>query len=104
MTKVTYQSASPYASTNQADVYLEYLDFWNGPFVFPSSSDAMYVVQAKYDRRPDLLSYDLYGTTGWWWIFAMRNPDIIKDPIYDLKAGITIYVPNKNELPTRSVT
>ncbi len=99
MTVVNYQSSSPYANTDQVNVYLEYLDFWNGPNVYPAASDKFYVVQPKYDRRPDLLSYDLYGSTGWWWIFAMRNPDVIKDPIYDLKAGITIIIPDKQTLP-----
>ena len=103
MTTVNYQPASPYAGTDQVNVYLEYLDFWNGPFVLPQTDDQLYTVQPKYDKRPDLLSYDQYGSTGWWWIFAVRNPNTIKDPIYDLKAGITIYLPNKANLPRLKV-
>ena len=99
MTKVTYSSNSVYAGTPQTNQYLEYLDFWDGSFIFPSQSDTLYVVQAKYNRRPDLLSFDLYGSTGWWWVFAIRNPDIIKDPIFDLTAGITIYLIDKQRLP-----
>jgi hypothetical protein len=99
MTTVNYLPSSPYANTDQVNVYLEYLDFWNGPYILPQSTDDVYTVQPKYDKRPDLLSYDHYGSTGWWWIFAARNPDKIKDPIYDLKAGMTIYLPNKANLP-----
>lgn len=99
MTRVNYSSGSPYVKTDQVDIYLEYLDYWKGTYLFPAESDSLYVVQPKYENRPDLLSYDLYGTVAWWWTFAVRNPDVIKDPIYDLKAGITIYLVDKSNLP-----
>lgn len=99
MTAVTYSPNSPYYQTPQQNQYLEYLGFWNGPFVYSSSTDGLLEIQAKYDKRPDLLSYDLYGSTAWWWIFALYNQDKIQDPIYDLRAGITIRYPNKNTLP-----
>jgi hypothetical protein len=28
-----------------------------------------------------------------WWVFSMRNPNIIQDPIFDLTSGIAIYLP-----------
>ena len=99
MTRSVYSTGSPWANTPEKNVYLEYLDFWKGPFLSPSSSDKTYIVQPKYNKRPDLLSFDLYGTTSYWWIFSLRNPDIIKDPMYDLKPGITIYLPSKDSLP-----
>lgn len=102
MTKVTYGSTSPYYNTKQVNNYLEYLDYWSGARVLMADSDQQYTLQAKYERRPDLLSFDLYNTTGYWWIFAMRNPDKIKDPINDMRAGMTIYVPSANNLPKRS--
>jgi hypothetical protein len=40
----------------------------------------------------------LYGTVKLWWVFAQRNMDVIKDPIYDMIAGTTIYVPKKSLL------
>lgn len=94
-----YSSSSPYASTPRANYLLEYLDYWNGYYVFPNDLDTAYTVESKYENRPDLLSYDLYGSSKYWWVFSLRNPDKIKDPIYDLRAGITISVPAKNTLP-----
>ena len=44
-------------------------------------------------HRPDLLAFDLYGDVGYWWVFAVRNKSILKDPIYDLVPGRTIYIP-----------
>jgi hypothetical protein len=55
--------------------------------------DILYKVQPQYAYRPDLLAYDLYGTTKLWWVFAQRNMDLLKDPVYDLIPGIRIYLP-----------
>ena len=53
----------------------------------------LYVSEAQYTHRPDLLAYDLYGTPKLWWVFAQRNMDSIKDPVYDIEAGLEIYLP-----------
>ena len=37
---------------------------------------------------------ELYGTVRLWWLFALRNPDILVDPIEDFKAGVTIFLPS----------
>jgi hypothetical protein len=50
-------------------------------------------VASKYENRPDLLAYDLYGDSRLWWVFAVRNPSVIKDSIYDLVSGVSIYIP-----------
>ena len=43
--------------------------------------------------RPDLLSHKLFGSVKYWWVFAVRNPDKIIDPIQDFKAGCVIKIP-----------
>mgnify|MGYP001407547867 FL=1 len=35
----------------------------------------------------------MYKDSKLWWIFAQRNMDTMEDPIYDLKAGTQIYLP-----------
>lgn len=94
-----YTNSSLYASTPQVTFLLNYLDFWNPPTVPVSINDDKIVLATKYQRRPDILSYDLYGTHNYWWVFMMRNPDVIKDPIWDFKAGIEIFIPKKENLP-----
>ena len=96
---IRYSEGSPYSATPISNNILEYLDYWNGYFVFPSDLDTVYTIEAKYENRPDLLSFDIYGSTRYWWIFSLRNPDILKDPIYDMKTGITIFLPPKSSLP-----
>lgn len=98
MNTVKYDSRSPYKNTNQITKYVDYLDFWSPVGIPPNSNDLMIQLDSKYANRPDLLSYDLYGTPQLWWVFTMRNPNIIKDPIYDFKTGIIIYAPTSETI------
>lgn len=63
-----------------------------------SDDDVLYKLESQYTHRPDLLAYDLYGSAKLWWVFAQRNMDTLKDPIYDFVAGTSIYLPNEGEL------
>lgn len=93
--RATYNKSSPYYQTAQTSTYL---DIWSAPSLAPALSDNLLFVTTPYTHRPDLLSQDLYGTPRLWWVFAMLNPDILKDPIYDLVVGIEIRVPDKSQL------
>ena len=84
------KQTSPYAKTPVKEFYL---DVWVPRNVPTSSSDLEYTIEPKYHLRPDLLSYDMYGTSKFFWIFARRNMDILIDPIEDFTAGTTIMVP-----------
>jgi hypothetical protein len=92
-----YSKFSPYFSTslNSNGVYLDLLD---SRLVPASVSDATYVIDNKYDLRPDLLAYDLYGDSNLWWVFAERNPNTLKDPVGDFRTGVAINLPDKNSL------
>lgn len=98
MIPVNYDNRSPYKNTSQVNRYVQYLDFWSPVTIPPAADDRVIKVESKYNNRPDLLAFDLYGSAQLWWIFAARNPDIINDPIYDLKQNITIYVPVKTSM------
>ena len=95
---ITYAPTSLYSGTPQVFNYVSYLDFWKGITIPPNASDLLINLDMKYNYRPDLLSYDQYGTPNLWWIFMIRNPDIIRDPIWDFKNGLNIYVPIKSTL------
>lgn len=95
----SYSPASPYGSTPLANQYVQYLDYWQPPALSTSTSDTVVTIDSKYHNRPDLLSYDAYGTAKLWWVFAVYNSNIIKDPIYDLVTGVTIVIPTKANLP-----
>lgn len=90
-----YGKLSPYYSTLVNGSYLDIISFRN---LVAESDDKLFEVTNQYEFRPDLLAYDLYGYSDLWWVFSVRNKDIIQDPIYDLYAGQTIYLPKLSSL------
>lgn len=86
----SYSKTSPYYETKQTGGYLDVMSLRNIP---SQSDDILFYVTKQYENRPDLLAYDLYGDVNLWWVFSVRNRSLIKDPVYDLIAGIEIYLP-----------
>ncbi len=95
MTLVVYPSNSPYSATPQSS-------FAIGRFVFravpPDGADALYIVLPHQQYRPDRLSYDLYNTPAFWWVFCVRNPFLRADPIWGLITGLQLMVPSADYL------
>jgi hypothetical protein len=91
----SYKPTSPYYSTQTNEGYLDIIDFRNIPNVL---DDVEYTILPQYENRPDLLAYDLYGDVNLWWVFAVRNKDIIKDPVYDMVSGTKIKLPQMTTL------
>ena len=86
----TYNQTSPYYSTSNSNGYLDVISFRD---ITAQTDDVLFEVTSNYQNRPDLLAYDLYGDVNLWWVFAVRNKSIIKDPTFDLVAGVKIYLP-----------
>tara|TARA_S200000501_G_scaffold165763_1_gene156186 strand:+ start:189 stop:488 length:300 start_codon:yes stop_codon:yes gene_type:complete len=82
---------SPYGKTpiNSAG----YLDILKPRSIPVAGDDILYEILPAYTFRPDLLAHDLYGRKELWWVFAQRNLDVLKDPIFDFVAGTKIYLP-----------
>jgi hypothetical protein len=85
-----YTKSSPYYTTPANGSYLDVLTYRDIP---AEADDVQYTITSRYEYRPDLLAYQLYKNVDLWWVFAVRNKDKIKDSIYDLYAGQTIYLP-----------
>ena len=95
MAAVTYSKTSPYVNTATYGFFLDVTTFRDIPAI---ASDVVYQIAATYKFRPDLLAYDLYGDSALWWVFAMRNPNTIQDPVFDFLPGTTIYIPKKETI------
>ena len=95
MTEVVYSKNSPYGQTK---LYGNFLDIAQFPTIPKNQDDVLFEINRTYQNRPDLLAYDLYGDANLWWVFALRNPNSIRDPIFDMRAGRKIYLPKKSTL------
>jgi hypothetical protein len=83
-----------------SSVYDIFLDVSKMPSVPQNVSDEKYIIEPAYDQRPDLFAFDRFGSSRVWWIVALRNLDVLVDPIRDFKAGTEISVPSKNTVET----
>jgi hypothetical protein len=90
-----YSLTSPYYSTPTVNGYLDVISFRE---IAGQTDDIIYEIEPKYENRPDLLAYDFYGDVKLWWIFSVRNKNIIKDPVFDMVPGTSIYVPSPTYL------
>ena len=80
-------------------------DFYLDLAKLPKAEDIVYgkttetiVVDPKFQHRPDLLSYSLYGNSNYWWVIALINRNQLRDPIRNLKAGMVLRVLNKADI------
>lgn len=95
MAKVQYKNSSPYFLTQ---TYGNFLDVAINRPITKAADDVLYEIDKVYEFRPDMLAFDLYGDSALWWVFAQRNPNILKDPLFDFRAGNRIYIPKKTTL------
>ena len=89
-----YKSHSPWSKTRIIGGG-RILDIQAKRFLAKDPLDEEVTIPQQFDRRPDLYSFEVYGTAKYWWIFAQRNPDEIQDPINDFTAGKKIRVPSR---------
>jgi hypothetical protein len=87
----SYTSSSPWKNTPIIDG--KYLGSFQIRPVPAESDDFLYEIEVQYTHRPDLLAYDLYGSSKLWWVFAQRNMDVLNDPVFDMVAGTKIFLP-----------
>lgn len=93
--KAQYRKTSPYYTSL---TYGSFLDVMTIREITALPDDVKITITQAYEHRPDLLAYDLYGDASLWWVFAMRNPNVLKNPIADFFAGQMILLPKTETL------
>lgn len=89
------KATSPYYDTPIVNFYLDILEYRPIP---PNEEDDIMVIDPRFEKRPDLMAFHIYGTPRLWWVFAVRNPDILVDPIEDFVSGLSIFIPARDTL------
>lgn len=95
MAVIKYPKSSIYARTPILDWYL---DVWAPREVAPRGTDIEYTIPPNFHLRPDLAAFSFYGNEKYWYVFALRNKNLLIDPIFDFRSGIEIFVPSKESI------
>lgn len=90
-----YAASSPYAQTPQTSWRL---DRYVHRAIPAAADDVRVELQPRHTARPDILSYELYGSPAYWWVIAVRNPTLRFDPVFGLKPGMVINMPSAARL------
>ena len=91
-----YPRTSPYFNTDIVNG--KFLDIMINRPIPMLASDLTWTITTAYEYRPDLLAFDLYNDSRLWWVFAQRNPNKLKDPLFDFTIGKSIYIPKLDTL------
>ncbi len=92
---IKYPTTSPYATTKQNSGFIQITNHRN---IYRHKDDVEIIIDMKYHNRIDLLSYDLYGSSDYWWVLYSRNLNSIKHPIWDFNAGKSIWIPSNEHV------
>lgn len=95
---MAYPQTSPYYLSSVVDK--QFLDVMINRSIPKDDTDNYWIITQTYNMRPDLLAYDLYNDSRLWWVFAQRNPNRLKDPLFDFTVGTGIYIPQLSNLKT----
>lgn len=85
------QKNGRYILGGSTEVSAKFIEWWNKQVVPRDPSDVLYMLEAKYVGRLDLLAYTFYGDPGLIWIILQYNN--ILDPDTELIAGYPLLIP-----------
>lgn len=71
--KSTLNPRSRYVHGGTTYEYADRLGWWEREIFQPDSEDEEFTITPEYDKRPDLLSKDKYGTRRYFWIILQFN-------------------------------
>lgn len=93
--KSNKQLNSRYSKGGKTDDFGKRLGWWERRVFSTSSTDVTMSLVSKYNRRPDLLAFDLYGKATLGWFILQYNA--ISD-ITTFERGLQIVVPTRSRL------
>lgn len=99
--KANTQSQGRYVQGGKTDDFGNKLGWWERKVFNYSYSDVTLVLPSKYNRRPDLLAFDLYGKAGLQWFILQYNT--ISD-ITEFESGLLLTLPTRSRLLSEMLT
>jgi hypothetical protein len=95
------QDNGRYTRGGNTEINNDKLGWWDKKIIQTDPSDIIYVMESKYEGRPDLLGFVFYNDTKLWWIICQYNG--ILDPMNELKEGKVLLIPSKTKVDSQFV-
>lgn len=95
-TKSTDNPISRYVQGGLTDVFVNRTGWWDGYELASATDDIKLVLTPKYNTRPDLLAYDMYGKSTLMWLVLQYN--LIVDINTEFVTGVTVILPSKSRV------
>jgi hypothetical protein len=83
---------NPYKNTNSITWYMSPLELIETP---DDDTDTFYTITTTYNLKPGKFCYDTYGDSTYAFVLKQMNQEILRDMIFDFKAGTIIRIPTK---------
>jgi len=99
--KSNTQTEGRYIQGGYTDDFKTRLGWWERKVFTKSPTDITLTLTARYNKRPDLLAYDLYGKAGLQWFILQYNT--ISD-VTTFGQGLTLTVPTRARLLSEMLT
>jgi len=80
----------------QTSIRNGYAALYEPPLVPDFTQTEEFTITQQYVNRPDMLAYELYGESDFWWVFPLYNKNLIVDPINDFTLNKVILVPTRS--------
>ncbi len=91
-----FQKTSRYVMGGKTEVSPEFLEWWNKTLLSNDPTDVTYILEKKFENRPDLLAYSFYGDPYLWWVICQYNA--ILDFNIDFVEGLVLRIPTKTRI------
>lgn len=93
-----YKQKSRYVVGGKTEVGVNKLEWWTKDFLNADSTDVIYVLEKKFEGRPDLLAQAFYEDPYLWWVICQFNS--ILDFNTEFIEGVILRIPTKSRVLT----
>jgi hypothetical protein len=96
------QNSGRYVQGGSVEPYPNRIGWWERKPMEHDSSDVSFELTVKYNKRPDLLAYDLYGSARLMWLVLQFNN--VVDINLEFITGKTLRLPTRSRVYSELLT
>jgi len=87
---------SRYVLGGTTEVSPGFVEWWEKGFLANDDTDLIYILEKKFEGRPDLLAYQFYDDPYLWWVICQYN--VILDFNTEFVEGRVLRIPTKDRI------